>query len=799
MAAQGQSFFNATGDSDAFTGAMPFPSDSPDITQAGATTLTTTGPGGSYVSETVWNWGGGIGSSGGVSTYYRIPTWQQGVSMLTNQGSTTMRNIPDVALVGDNVYVTYNGGSSGIFGGTSCAAPLWAAYIALVNQQAVTGGRPTVGFINPAIYPIGKGNSYHSNFHDTTTGNNFTSTSPKKYSAVTGYDLCTGWGAPLGTALIDALTADLSPTVVTGTANGIVYDSGTLNATVTANGFATTAYFQYGPTTAYGGATGAQVMGSGETATSLAIGITGLKAATLYHYRCVATNSIGTVYGVAKSFTTADPPPVATTGSVTKATANGATLGGSVKPGGLAATAWFEYGLDTTYGNTTVTRKPAAHTGNLAVTVPSVGLTASTTYHYRIVASNTSGTSPGADKTFTTKGPAVVTTDATTESTANQTAVDGPGAAGRPSDEGFTTVASVPPTVSSVTVSAIGENVVTLGASVNPHHSATSVHILYGPTSAYWRTTGTVALEASDSASAFSVSLSALAPHTTYHARCVAQNGQGISVSKDVPFKTLPRFDTNGDGFSELLLLDDSTGETTLCSIGNTAAISGPLMVTGSVAGPVIPAGLTFRGEAEFNRDGSVGWVLSGSTASQTEFWTSGPDGNWVSTALSTGSFSLPNGSSVVSVADIDGDGKPDLVLVTPGSKVWFCLLDRFTVTAQKAGPSLPAGYEVVGIDSLNNNGKLDLLIWQPTTGATEILALNGASVSSTTAGPAIPTSKGWQLAGVNVFTGTGAPNWLLYNPTNQTTQLWMMQGGRKLLEIEGPSIPPGLRLLGTK
>ena len=142
MAAQGQTFFNATGDSDAFTGSISFPSDSPNIVEVGATTLTTTGAGGSYVSEKVWNWGNNVGSSGGISNYYTIPTWQQGVSMLTNQGSTTMRNVPDVAFTGDNVYVLYNNGSSGSFGGTSCAAPLWAGFIALVNQQTATSNRP---------------------------------------------------------------------------------------------------------------------------------------------------------------------------------------------------------------------------------------------------------------------------------------------------------------------------------------------------------------------------------------------------------------------------------------------------------------------------------------------------------------------------------------------------------------------------------------------------------------------------------------------------------------------------------
>jgi subtilase family serine protease len=154
MAAQGQSFFNASGDSDAYPGAVPTPSDDPNITVVGGTTLTTTGPGGAWSAETVWNWGteygdNGVGSSGGISTRNAIPAWQQGINMSANQGSTTMRNLPDVAMTADNVYVLYGNGQAGAFGGTSCATPLWAAFISLVNQLALTNGEPAAGFINP--------------------------------------------------------------------------------------------------------------------------------------------------------------------------------------------------------------------------------------------------------------------------------------------------------------------------------------------------------------------------------------------------------------------------------------------------------------------------------------------------------------------------------------------------------------------------------------------------------------------------------------------------------------------------
>jgi subtilase family serine protease len=228
MATQGQSFFNASGDSDAFSGGIPFPSESTNVTQVGGTNLKTTGAGGSYLSETVWNDGGGVGSSGGISANFSIPPWQQGISMTANKGSTTMRNVPDVALTASNVYVRADGADQTNVRGTSCAAPLWAGFCALVNQQAAANGQLPVGFINPAVYAIGKGASYSNCFHDTTTGNNGTST---KYPAVSGYDLCTGWGTPNGANLINALAGAptnapalvASSAIVTGgNGNGVI-------------------------------------------------------------------------------------------------------------------------------------------------------------------------------------------------------------------------------------------------------------------------------------------------------------------------------------------------------------------------------------------------------------------------------------------------------------------------------------------------------------------------------------------------------------------------------------------------
>ncbi|MGD0816411.1 MAG: S53 family peptidase [Verrucomicrobiota bacterium] len=231
MEAVGQSFFNAAGDSDAFTSGSSSvngvdnpdnsdaPASSPYITQVGGTTLAMNGMGASYNSETVWNWGddGGsyVGTSGGISSYYAIPSWQAGFGTSANGGSPSFRNIPDVALTGDNVYVAYGEGSSGEFGGTSCAAPLWAAFTALMNQQIALNGRSSVGFINPAVYTLAAGPSYANCFHDVIVGNNTSSDSPDEFYATVGYDLCSGLGTPTGQSLINALAGPADSLVIT--------------------------------------------------------------------------------------------------------------------------------------------------------------------------------------------------------------------------------------------------------------------------------------------------------------------------------------------------------------------------------------------------------------------------------------------------------------------------------------------------------------------------------------------------------------------------------------------------------
>ena len=208
FSAQGQSFFASSGDTGADSGVINAPDDDPYITIVGGTTLATAGPGGPWLSETVWNAQQGPGnneSSGGISTIYNIPAWQSGVNMATNHGSTSKRNAPDVAMVADNIFIIADNGSEETTGGTSAAAPLWAGFAALVNQQSVALGHAPIGFVNPALYHIGTNASFAACFDDITVGNN-TNTSTTQFLAVPGYDLCTCLGSPSGGSLIIALT-----------------------------------------------------------------------------------------------------------------------------------------------------------------------------------------------------------------------------------------------------------------------------------------------------------------------------------------------------------------------------------------------------------------------------------------------------------------------------------------------------------------------------------------------------------------------------------------------------------------
>jgi kumamolisin len=201
MAAQGQSFFAASGDSSTWSRRVEaWPADDVNVIAVGGTDLTTAKAGGAWATETAW-----VDSGGGISPdRIAIPSWQKiaGVINSSNKGSTTYRNGPDVSananftfyVCADQTTCTANS-----YGGTSFAAPMWAGFIALANQQYANAGLGPVGFFLPTIYAQNVTSSYATGFHDITSGKS------GSYSAVSGYDLVTGWGSPKA-GLITSLT-----------------------------------------------------------------------------------------------------------------------------------------------------------------------------------------------------------------------------------------------------------------------------------------------------------------------------------------------------------------------------------------------------------------------------------------------------------------------------------------------------------------------------------------------------------------------------------------------------------------
>ena len=232
MASQGQNFFAAAGDSSAWSASNEaWPADDANIVSVGGTDLTTASAAGPWKSETAW-----ADSGGGISPdSIPIPSWQKlsGVITSSNRGSTTLRNGPDVAananftfyVCADQTTCTAND-----YGGTSFAAPMWAGYLALANQQAAANG-DSIGFIDPILYPAALGSSYSTLFHDITSGSCGT------YSGITGFDLCTGWGSPNTTGIINLLAGSATPsfTLSDSPSSLTITQGGSGTSTITVN------------------------------------------------------------------------------------------------------------------------------------------------------------------------------------------------------------------------------------------------------------------------------------------------------------------------------------------------------------------------------------------------------------------------------------------------------------------------------------------------------------------------------------------------------------------------------------
>jgi len=226
-AAQGQTVFVSAGDYGAYGDyynnkdlavTAGDPAVQPLVTAVGGTTLSVTSSD-AWSNEVVWNDcyvdgtpDNGIGG-GGISLYQTIPDYQAAYIPKSNKSgySTTMRNEPDVALNADElgspygIYLLDENGWLPV-GGTSAAAPTWAGFMALANQERAAKGYGPVGLANPVLYRLASSSRYSKDFHDVTSGYIGVSTTSPVYSAAAGYDLASGWGSFNGANLISDMS-----------------------------------------------------------------------------------------------------------------------------------------------------------------------------------------------------------------------------------------------------------------------------------------------------------------------------------------------------------------------------------------------------------------------------------------------------------------------------------------------------------------------------------------------------------------------------------------------------------------
>jgi hypothetical protein len=196
----------------------------------------------------------------------------------------------------------------------------------------------------------------------------------------------------------------------------------------------------------------------------------------------------------------ASSAPAATTGAASALTTSGAQVSATVNPNGQATTYAFQYGTSTNYGSQTATAKAGSGTTAVSVHATLKGLVSGTTYHYRVVATNPSGTTAGADMTFET--------------------------------------APQPPSVTASPPSIVSTGSATLAGTINPHGKATTYSFQYGPTASYGLQSPVVSAGSGTSAVTVHAAITGLEPGTQYHYRLVALSADGTAASPDAMFST---------------------------------------------------------------------------------------------------------------------------------------------------------------------------------------------------------------------------------------------------------------------
>ncbi len=391
-------------------------------------------------------------------------------------------------------------------------AAVAAAPIATTGPATVVGS--TTATVTGTVDPGGQSTTWYVEYGTSTSyGSKTAAKSAGSGSSATGvsagltglrvgttyhYRLVATNGTGTGHGTDAVFTTTVPPDATTGTATGVTASAATLNGTVDPNSRDTTFYFEYGSSTSYGSKTATRSAGSATTAQSESAAISGLRTGTTYHFRIVASSDAGTSTGQDSSFTTSSAPAVGT-GAVSSVTPTSAVLRGSVTPNGLSTTRWFEYGTSTKYGSKTSSAGAGSGTSAVAVSATVKSLKPATTYHYRLVARNSSGTTWGADRAFSTVGPPWAQTGAP---------------------------------------QGVGPDTGILTGSLDTHGRSTTWWFEYGTSSKYGKSTSSKGAGSKAGLQHVSATLTGLAPGATYHYRLVARSDAGTTRGADTTLTT---------------------------------------------------------------------------------------------------------------------------------------------------------------------------------------------------------------------------------------------------------------------
>jgi hypothetical protein len=399
-------------------------------------------------------------------------------------------------------------------GALSLTAPAVAATAPSAFTGSVSALGPTSASLNGTVNPNGTATSWRFDYGTASSYGTQTSsqsagsgTSDSSVSAsLTGllpgttyhYRLEATSSAGTTDGSDGIFTTSSPPGAVTDPATNLGAGSATLNGLVQPNGQQTSYVFDYGTTTSYGSSTPISSAGSGSSAIAVSASVSGLHTGQTSHFRLVATSAAGTTDGPDMSVTLG-PPPIVTTSAASSLSGSGAQLNGTVNPHGVQTSWYFEYGTTTSYGSTT--SSVGAGSGSKALNVSSIltGLAPATVYHFRLVATNQSGTSTGSDRSFES---------------------------------------SVPPAVQTGSAEGSEATSVILTGSVNPKGTSTSWSFQYGTSTSYGTTSRTSSAGSGTATRSVSVVISNLQPGTTYHYRIVATSKAGTSDGGDVTFTT---------------------------------------------------------------------------------------------------------------------------------------------------------------------------------------------------------------------------------------------------------------------